>query len=67
MRVVIEFVRGTDDVVEEVARWDLGEDQLHLYSYMPTFTDGVNFRPAREKHLGSYPLVNIKKWQRIDD
>lgn len=67
MRVIIEFVRGTDEVVEDVERWDLGENQLHLYSYVPEGNDGYNYWAAHDKHLGSYPLGNIKKWQRIDD
>lgn len=67
MKVVIEFVRGTDEEIEDVERWDLGENQLHLYACVPGGNDGYNYWPATEKHLGSYPLCNIKKWQRIDD
>lgn len=54
--VTIEYVDGTTERVPSVTRQHVDGDALHLYC--------KNGAGAEEEHLGSYPLENIKKWQR---
>lgn len=54
--VVIEYLDGTTERVQSVTRQHVDGDALHLFC--------KNGSMADEEHLGSYPLVNIKRWQR---
>jgi hypothetical protein len=56
--VTVEFLDGTDEVHTWVTRQHIGEGCLHLFSQTGQM--------APEKHLGSYPLVSIKKWTRSE-
>ena len=54
--VYIEYLDGTTERVESVTRQHVDGDALHLFRKTGQYAD--------EEHLGSWPLENIKKWQR---
>lgn len=56
--VTIEYLDGTTTRVELVTRQHIDDGVLHLFC--------KNGSMADEEHLGSYPLVNIRKWQRLE-
>ena len=58
MTVVIEFLDGTQERVENVTRQESANGNvLHLFCRWSFEHD--------EEHLGSWPLASIKKWQRV--
>lgn len=55
--VEIEFMDGTQETVHATFA-STHDDQLHVRY------KGGEMAPT--EHIGSYPLVNIKKWRRIN-
>lgn len=54
--VKIDFHDGTQETVESVTRSHISDETLHLFC--------KNGAMAEEEHLGSWPLVGVKKWKR---
>lgn len=56
--VHIQFTDGSTKVVEYVSKIEVRDDVLWAYQ------DSYG---GHRRHLGSWPLVNIKEWKREDD
>lgn len=58
MIVRVEFIQGNKslEIIDGVERWDIEDGELNLYRRRGT---------DEEIHLGSFPLVNVRKWQRV--
>ena len=58
--VVIEYTDGRIETVREANRTRVRDGQLEVWY------DGRGAWGTYERHLGGFPLVNIRKWNQVE-